>query len=409
MSDTPNIWTDGGGEDFSLIGGFEVAGAGVYVLASELAFEGSVWGVAEECSDARLERCRAFMPSVLNSGVLLLPCTRTGLHLGIDNLNVARTVGRLLANDRLVKPLPLVKDGDLVALAQYMIRSRGRQTVRVTEVKGHATDADDEQGRVRLVDQLGNAEADTAADLGRRHQSELIIDAGPSLLKVRTHWYPIMQQLHRFMIAVSRVAVNHDGKGGSAPDPLVWDQGGQRETRRTDIRVNIDLASLPGPRGFLSGPWMQVHGGCITDADIAAWPYSVDILCKFTAFLGTLHWLDIGHSLFWKSSSFSSNGLVTGCSVKRQTSCRADRAILIPSVLVSEGIEIRHGCQFVSSLVRALSKLPGRFLPCGIFPHMSRLRHLGWNQFSHGLSSRPLECGFLFILKGQLRSFWMAP
>ena len=64
------------------------------------------------------------------------------------------------------------------------------------------------------------------------------------------------------MIAVSGVAVNHDGKGGSAPDPLVWDQGGSKKVRRTDIGVNLDLASLPGPHGFLSGPWMQVHGGC---------------------------------------------------------------------------------------------------------------------------------------------------
>ena len=37
---------------------------------------------------------------------------------------------------------------------------------------------------------------------------------------------------------------------------------------------------------------------------------------------------------------------------------RGNRPILIPSVLVSEGIEIRHGCQFISSLVRALAKLP---------------------------------------------------
>ena len=35
----------------------------VFILpASELAFEGSVWGTAEENGDARLERCRAFMP-----------------------------------------------------------------------------------------------------------------------------------------------------------------------------------------------------------------------------------------------------------------------------------------------------------------------------------------------------------
>ena len=73
---------------------------------------------------------------------------------------------------------------------------------------------------------------------------------------------------------------------------------------------------------------------------------------------------------------------------------RAGRSILFPSVPVSEGIEIRHGCQFLSSLIRALAKLPGglcRFLPCNLGSHLSRLRHVGWNQCSHGLSSRPLE------------------
>ena len=60
VSEYPNIWTDGSREDFSSVGGFEVAVAGVYLPASELAFEGSVWGTAEEYGDARLERCRAF-------------------------------------------------------------------------------------------------------------------------------------------------------------------------------------------------------------------------------------------------------------------------------------------------------------------------------------------------------------
>ena len=49
--------------------------------------------------------------------------------------------------------------------------------MRVTKVKGHAEDVDVQQGRVRLLDQQGNAEADAAADLGRRHQSEILIDA----------------------------------------------------------------------------------------------------------------------------------------------------------------------------------------------------------------------------------------
>ena len=92
---------------------------------------------------------------------------------------------------------------------------------------------------------------------------------------------------------------------------------------------------------------------------------------------------------------------------------RANRPILIPSVPVSEGIEIRHGCQFLGSLVRALAKLPGgigRFLPCQVGSHVSRSRHSGWSQCSHGLSSRPLEschhqclkavCGVLGYPKG---------
>ena len=176
----------------------------------------------------------------------------------------------------------------MIALVQYMIRTRGRETVRVTEVKGHAEDADVQHGRVRLLDQQGNAEADTAADARRR------------LLKARSHWYPIMLDLHRFMIAIARVSVNHDGRGGTAPDPLVWDQGSRPKARKLAVGVDVDLASLPGPPGFLNCSWLQVGSGHISGDDIAAWPYSVGILIKFTSFLGTLHWPTGGDAWsFW--------------------------------------------------------------------------------------------------------------
>ena len=60
----------------------------------------------------------------------------------------------------------------------------------------------------------------TVADLGRRHQSEILIDAGRRLVQARSYWYPTMLDLHRFMIVVARVTVNHDGKGGNALIPL---------------------------------------------------------------------------------------------------------------------------------------------------------------------------------------------
>ena len=183
------------------IGGFEVAGAGVYLPASDLAFDGFIWGTAEEYGDARLDRSRAFMlvPLVMQTvqraefwrAFVALqaywPC-----HLCIDNLNVARSIGRLLDHDCLTRPLPVVKDGDLIALARYMIHTRGRETVRVTKGEVHAENVDVQRGRVRLVDQQGNAEANTAADLGRRHQTKILIDARRRLLMAHSHEYPII-------------------------------------------------------------------------------------------------------------------------------------------------------------------------------------------------------------------------
>ena len=142
-TDHPNVWTHGSREDFSSVGGFEVAGAGIYLPASELAFEGSDWGTVEEYGDARLERRRALLPvpGVMQTvqraefwGAVLAMQAYWPCHPGMDNLDVAPSIGRLLDHGSLNKPLPLVKDGDLIALVQYMICTRGRDTVRVTKV-----------------------------------------------------------------------------------------------------------------------------------------------------------------------------------------------------------------------------------------------------------------------------------
>ena len=128
--------------------------------------------------------------------------------------------------------------------------------------------------------------------------------------------------------------------------------------------------------------------------------------------MGTLHWLassdDLGH---FGISFLELLILFEQWAGHRLLSEKVTRPHV--PLFLSEGIEIRHGCQFISSLVKALTKLPGgldRLLPCRVGSHMSRLRHLGWNQCSHGLTSRPLEschhqcleavCGVLGYPKG---------
>ena len=44
--------------------------------------------------------------------------------------------------------------------------------------------------------------------------------------------------------------------------------GSRCKQRKVDIRVDVDLATLPGPPIFLDGPWVQVHGRFITGAGL---------------------------------------------------------------------------------------------------------------------------------------------
>ena len=370
-------------------------------------------GTTKEYGDARLERCRVLMlvPGPLQTVqraeiwrvIWVLKAFRPG-HLGTDYLNVVRSIGRLLGQGFLSKPWPLVKDEDLISLVSAYDPCPGPG---VTKVKGHATDADAEQGRFREEDKLGNAEADSTADLGRRHQSEAVMDARRVLLNAQELWYPIVLQKEALLLIPLSGIRAVGGSNGKLTLEFVF------------------LAGLPVPPGFLHGPWIQIQGGCMSGADIAAWPCSVILLCKFTGFLATLHWPagaeDMGHFgvsyledliLFeqWAGHRLLSDNVT-------RPHVRAHRPITIPSVPVSEGIVIQQGCCFISSLVKAVGKLPGglgSFLPCQVGSHMSRLRHLGWEQCLHGLTSRPTSVSERFLVFWgthlvRRRSFWMVP
>ena len=149
-------------------------------------------------------------------------------------------------------------------------------TVRITEVKSHADEGMVLDGRVREVDRFGNDAADEAADFA---------------------WYPVILDLDRFFMVISLAVVNHGGRDGTSPDPLVWSAGTLPKRRRWFMR-------------FKTGPFCLGHlvfgirNGCvflhlpfvlrvflIGPIFLVSWSSGV-------AFLGTLHWpaggLDLG-------------------------------------------------------------------------------------------------------------------
>ena len=86
-----------------------------------------------------------------------------------------------------------------------MLDNGGRLSVKVTEVKGHATDALVARGGVRAQDLCGDAAADTAADLVRLRQLERGIGARKTVLHLRMQRCPIMLRLHRFPVSCTEV------------------------------------------------------------------------------------------------------------------------------------------------------------------------------------------------------------
>ena len=239
----PNIWTDGSREPIPHLD-VEFAGAGAFVDSPAIIFDSNHWGHAQDL-DGQQEGNSHIFSGVLGPiqsvqraeywGVILALQAYSGIHIGIDILNVLRGVAALLSHKIPLSPLPLVKDGDLLATIHSMLCLRGFDTVQVSKVKGHATQAMVDNGDVRLDDLVGNEGADKAADLGRLRQQDDDITARRDLLRARRYWYPILLDLHKFMVAISRIEVNHDGSGGTAPDAMVWDRGGLVKSRASSF------------------------------------------------------------------------------------------------------------------------------------------------------------------------------
>ena len=123
---------------------------------------------------------------------------------------------------------------------------------------------------------------------------------------------------------------------------------------------------------------------------------------KFTSFLSTLRWPEGLNDMGKFGVSYLEVLVLFERSVGHRllpekavpVKNRPGRVISSGTTPVSDGVQIRLGCQFIGSLFRSPGRLPGglgRFIPGSLGPHLCRLSHLGWLQCGHGLSCRPLE------------------
>ena len=301
--------------------------------------------------------CLVLLQSVQRAelwGVILALQASGGVHLGVDNLNVVRHVGRLLDGGFGTRPFEVLKSGDLLYLIHRLLCLRGFDTVRISKVKGHASEDMVVDGRVRDLDLLGNRAADEAADFGRRRVPVHVIDARRNLVGGCNRWYPVVRHLHRFFVAIARAVVNHDDSGGTAPNPLVWSAGSLPKKRRVVDAVR-DFAFLPGPVGIWNGNWVSFGVSSVTAEDVRVWPYSVSLLDKILAFLGTLHWpagdveFGVGGVSFVELlilyEQWAGERLILEAAVPK--SRRVGRPISVSAVPFGPGIDIWRSCRLL--------------------------------------------------------------
>ena len=289
-------------------------------------------------------------------GVILAVQSSGAVHLGVDNLCVIRHVGRLLDGRHGPTLFELVEDGDLLLLIERMLPLRGLDTARIAKVKGHADEGMVLDGRVQEIDRLGNE----AADFGRGRVSNLVIDARRNLSGVCGRWYPVLLDLHRFFIAISRAVVNHDGGIGIAPDPLVWSAGARHKRRRL-VHAVRDRAFLHGPPGIWDSECVTVPASAICADDIVHWPYTPHLLVKWVAFFGALHWPAGGADLGVGCISYVEHLILYEVWAGERLSLEKahprylpGRPISVSAVPFGPGIDIWRSCLFIGTLMRSL-------------------------------------------------------
>ena len=251
---------------------------------------------------------------------------------------------------------------------------------------------------------MGNNAADEAADFGRRRVDHAVVDAGRHFSGVCSRWYPVLLDLHRFLLpflgmwlitmgVMARLLILWFGLLVPFPKGIGW----YMLLGIMPCCLELRLLGLLGGSKFLH--LLSVLRMLLISHTLSAFGSSG--LLSWALFIGLLEVLILVLVVFLmsKCSFFMSFGLWAGESlslIKRpilvifvlgaQFQCR-------PFLLV-QALMFGAPVVFIGAMMRSLCLLAGglgRFVPCSIGVNHCRLRPFEWEKFGHGLTSRPRE------------------
>ena len=127
-----------------------------------------------------------------------------------------------------------------------------------------------------------------------------------------------------------------------------------------------DRAMLPGLASPWTSEWVNLLPSVALAEDVGVWPYSVGILVKWVAFLGTLHWHAARANLGVGSVSYvemlvlhelwACERLVLEKALTRYQ--RPGPPISVSAVRFGPGIDVWRSCRYIGARMRSLCTLP---------------------------------------------------
>ena len=202
-------------------------------------------------------RCtRLAIPGLINSstrseghGLLVALCTKGPLHIGIDNkavvgracrlIDLATNICRLRDDDvamqtkegygceivgRMRKPeakhWKLQKDGDVWQAIWRLILAKGPEAIKVTKVKGHATDEDVREGVATAADKAGNDVADSIVREANALHGKATIDLAHWLEKRHTAYCTMMGEVQQIIIRMLSLDKEERDRRRQETDPF---------------------------------------------------------------------------------------------------------------------------------------------------------------------------------------------
>lgn len=126
------------------------------------------------------------------------------VHIGTDSQSFRDKATKLIdmveRGRKPKRPWSTQKDGDLWIMLHEMVRQKGCESIKITKVKGHATDVNVEDGKVDIKDKQGNDKADDYATKGLEGHGDDFLKVSRMLTQRQSRYVAFVANVHDHML-----------------------------------------------------------------------------------------------------------------------------------------------------------------------------------------------------------------